>query len=70
MLQKFEEVIVQGVAGPSNVLGLVRIRGKVAYVCSLDRCHAGSPAEIEDWLVGFPVSDVRRANDGGPLRAA
>lgn len=69
MSQKFEEVVVQGVAGVSPVLALVRVRGGTAYLCSVDRCKTSNPSDIEDWLVGFPISDVRMAASGEPLGA-
>jgi len=65
--QKIREVLVTGADGSKKRLALVRTEGGVAYVCSVEKTRCVGFAELEQWLVGFPVSDVRE-RDGGPLK--
>lgn len=61
-MQNFPEVFVRGADGRERRLALVRSTEKVAFVCSIQRLRNLSAEGIEQWLVGFPLSDVRPAD--------
>ena len=68
MAQSFERVFVRGADGAEKILSLVRMGDRVAFCCAEERTRISSPEELEDWVVGFPMEDVRRADSGKPLR--
>lgn len=68
MRSAFQTVLVRGFDGEEARVALVRLSGRTALVCSVERAERcmSDPEALEDWLVGFPLSDVRKET-GQPL---
>jgi len=58
-------VLAKCADGSRRQLVLIRLDGDVAYVCSRERAHAP-----DEWLVGFPASDVFDAETGDPIASS
>ncbi|MEL6283812.1 MAG: hypothetical protein AAFQ73_13820 [Pseudomonadota bacterium] len=63
----FERVIVRGVDGSETLLVLVSRDERTAYVCSPERMETTPRQDLEEWVVGFPLADVRYERSGGSL---
>lgn len=61
MAQKIQKVYAKSADGSERLLALVRLSGPLAFVCPLSK--AQTDAEANEWAVGFPIDDVRNAEE-------
>lgn len=66
-MQRFRIVKIRLVSGELRDLALIRLENNVAFVCSLER--AESSDDVENWIVGFPLSDLKDGKIGTATNA-
>ena len=62
-----QEVIVRSADGSDRRLVLLSAQNGIAIVCAKQRFHSSGHERAMEFAVGFPASEVRRADTGEPI---